>query len=69
MARRGEVARVRAGERRAHARVLLSEEGDDRRQRGGLGLQLEMGQVSGPWPFPLYFFCVFLFLLFCFDLV
>ena len=31
----GEVARARAGERRAHALVLLSEEGDDRRQRGG----------------------------------
>ena len=35
VASRGEVARARAGERRAHALVLLSEEGDDRRQRGG----------------------------------
>ena len=35
--RGGEVARARAGERRAHALVLLSEEGDDRRQRGWAG--------------------------------
>ena len=47
----GEVARARAGERRAHALVLLSEEGDDRRQQGWAGRQLEMGQVSGPGKF------------------
>ena len=33
----GEVARARAGERRAHALVLLSEEEDDREGAGGLG--------------------------------
>ena len=36
---------------------------------GGLGRQLERGQVSGPVAFPSLFICVFLFLLFCFDLV
>ena len=44
----GEVARARAGERRAHALVLLSEEGDDRRQRGWAGPPA--GDGPGKWP-------------------
>ena len=46
--RRGAVARARAGERRAHALVLLSEEGDDRRQRGWAGPPA--GDGPGKWP-------------------
>ena len=41
----GEVARARAGERRAHALVLLSEEEDDREGAGGLG---RPGGEAGP---------------------
>ena len=41
----GEVARARAGERRAHALVLLSEEEDDREGAGGLG---RPGGGAGP---------------------
>ena len=48
VASRGEVARARAGERRAHALVLLSEEGDDRRQRGWAGPPA--GDGPGKWP-------------------
>ena len=45
---RGEVARARAGERRAHALVLLSEEGDDRKQRGWAWPPA--GDGPGKWP-------------------
>ena len=44
----GEVARARAGERRAHALVLLSEEEDDREGAGGLGRPGgELGRLVG----------------------
>ena len=68
MASRGEVARARAGERRAHALVLLSEEGDDRRQRGGGLGRLLAGPASwaaqgrgGPGKSLLPFISVFFF--------
>ena len=48
----GEVARARAGERRAHALVLLSEEGDDRKQRGWAGPPAGDGPSKWPMAFP-----------------
>ena len=43
------MARARAGERRAHALVLLSEEEDDREGAGGLGRPGggELGRLVG----------------------